>query len=42
MTKERAIDILDTLIGMVDIRPSVCGEVDEALRMAIEALKEKE
>ena len=37
MTKDKAIDLLDNLIGMVD--DSQGNDYDEALRMGIEALR---
>ena len=37
MTKDKAIDLLDNLIGMID--DSHGNDYDEALRMGIEALR---
>ena len=39
MTKEEAIDLLDNLIGMVTDNQD--SDYDEALKMAIDALKER-
>jgi len=39
MTKEKAIDLLDNLIGMVTDNQD--SDYDEALKMAIDALKER-
>lgn len=39
MTKEEAIDLLDNLIGMITDNQD--SDYDEALKMAIKALKER-
>lgn len=39
MTREEAMDLLDNLIGMVE--DSQDNDYDEALKMAIEALRER-
>ena len=40
MTEEKAIDLLDNLLGMIEDNQD--NDYDEALKMGIQALKERE